>query len=102
MNNLNALFEGSIKYSTEGLVLTSVPRSELDKATVQKLEDFDRAFDTITCKDCKDGFYMSLGEINFYWKNDLFIPKRCPDCREKRREAKEAEAYKANLALAVK
>jgi len=77
-----------LEYSEEGIVLTPIPRSEMNEEAIQRLEDFDRAFNPIKCRDCGENFLIPYGEINFFWRNDLFIPKRCPECREKRRSIK--------------
>lgn len=37
------------------------------------------------CKDCKKLFYMDAGEVDFYKRKKLDIPKRCPDCRKARK-----------------
>lgn len=37
------------------------------------------------CKDCGSTFYMSRGEVEFYQKKKLDIPKRCAPCRAKRK-----------------
>jgi hypothetical protein len=40
------------------------------------------------CVDCGEGFLFSVGEQRFYEAKGLEVPKRCPECREKRKEAK--------------
>ena len=42
------------------------------------------------CKDCGEPFSMEKSEIEFYESKGLQQPKRCPECRKKRRE------YRAN------
>lgn len=39
------------------------------------------------CKDCGQPFAMDKSEIEFYERNGLEQPKRCPECRKKRKEA---------------
>jgi hypothetical protein len=39
------------------------------------------------CKDCKDEFYMTINEVDFFQSKGLHIPKRCKDCRDKRRNS---------------
>ena len=43
---------------------------------------------SITCKDCGTVFVMGQKEANWYSKKGFPLPKRCKDCRKKRREAK--------------
>ena len=44
---------------------------------------------SITCKDCGTVFVMGQKEVNWYaQKMGWPLPKRCPECRKKRREAK--------------
>lgn len=38
------------------------------------------------CKDCGKSFVLSESEFKFFTNNNLFLPKRCSDCREKRKE----------------
>lgn len=40
------------------------------------------------CKDCKKKFYISLNDVQFYERKGMSLPKRCLDCRKKRRETK--------------
>ena len=37
------------------------------------------------CKDCGREFVMSYNEVHFYATNGLNLPKRCKECREKRK-----------------
>lgn len=37
------------------------------------------------CKDCGEDFYMTINEVMFYRDKELQLPKRCKECREKRR-----------------
>ena len=44
----------------------------------------------IVCCHCGKKFFFTRGEQNFYKKHKLSEPKRCPDCRQKRKEMFEA------------
>ena len=37
------------------------------------------------CKDCGKEFYMTYKEVHFYEEKGLNLPKRCKECREKRK-----------------
>lgn len=37
------------------------------------------------CKDCGKEFYMTHNEVQFYQNKELSLPKRCRECREKRK-----------------
>lgn len=37
------------------------------------------------CKDCGREFYMDYKEVHFYQEKGLSLPKRCKECREKRK-----------------
>lgn len=41
-----------------------------------------------TCKDCGRTFLMSYSEVTFFERNQLRVPKRCPECRAARKERK--------------
>lgn len=45
-----------------------------------------------TCKDCGRTFLMSYSEVTFFERNQLCVPKRCPECRAARKERKNAYA----------
>lgn len=40
----------------------------------------------IKCCDCAAGFILTAGERQFYFDRKLNLPKRCPECRRKRRQ----------------
>ena len=40
------------------------------------------------CKDCGNEFYMTYKEVHFYKDKGLNLPKRCKECREKRKGVK--------------
>jgi hypothetical protein len=50
----------------------------------------------ITCKICGNEFEFLDGEIEFYLDRKLVEPKRCPDCRTKRKSDKETIARLEN------
>ena len=43
----------------------------------------------LTCKICGNEFIWSEAEIQFYHDRNLVEPKRCPECRTKRKSDKE-------------
>lgn len=45
-----------------------------------------------TCKDCGRTFLMDYSEVMFFERNQLRVPKRCPECRAIRKERKNAYA----------
>jgi len=47
---------------------------------------------TLTCKICGSEFEWSEAEQQFYIDRKLVEPKRCPDCRTKRKTDKETIA----------
>lgn len=61
-----------------------------EKENAARIAEFDeyrnnigRLIDGVAiCKACGNTFPLAAGELAFYWRNDLFVPKRCPDCRE--------------------
>ena len=38
------------------------------------------------CKDCGEEFYLTYSEMNFYSDRGLALPKRCKQCRDKRKK----------------
>ncbi len=43
---------------------------------------------TLTCRDCGQTFVFTAGEQEFYQeKGFVNAPSRCPDCRQKRKQA---------------
>ena len=46
------------------------------------------------CKDCKKEFTLSDSEIKFFKDKNLELPKRCSECRGKKRENSYDEAQK--------
>lgn len=52
---------------------------------------------SITCKVCNKVFAMNRKEVQWYSRMGYPLPKCCPECRKKRKEAKEHEK-KANAA----
>lgn len=39
----------------------------------------------LICCDCRQPFIFSSGEKTFFWSKGLSTPKRCPQCRQKRK-----------------
>ena len=39
---------------------------------------------------CGKTYTMTESAVRYFTDRDLFIPKRCPDCRRKRKEEREA------------
>jgi len=39
----------------------------------------------LNCLDCGADFVFSAGEQFFFWSKGLSTPKRCPQCRQKRK-----------------
>lgn len=52
---------------------------------------------SVKCKTCNKVFHMNRKEVQWYSRMGYPLPKRCPDCRKKRKEVKESEK-KANAA----
>lgn len=44
---------------------------------------------SITCKDCKKIFTMNRKEVQWYSRMGYPLPKRCSECRKKRRKERE-------------
>jgi len=40
-----------------------------------------------TCIDCHKTFYLSKSEIDFFLDRNLYLPKRCKECRNSRRNS---------------
>ena len=40
---------------------------------------------TLICVNCRQAFTFTAGEQRFYWSKGLAMPKRCPECRMKRK-----------------
>lgn len=40
----------------------------------------------VKCVDCGAGFILTSGERQFYVDRGLNLPKRCPECRGRRRK----------------
>ena len=46
----------------------------------------------VRCCDCGTGFILTAGERQFYFDRKLNLPKRCPECRSRRRRGGAVEA----------
>jgi hypothetical protein len=40
------------------------------------------------CKDCRQAFTLTEGELKFYAERNMHEPERCKKCRRRRREEK--------------
>lgn len=49
-----------------------------------------------TCKECGEKFFLYTNDLNFYKEHGYDLPKRCKNCRKKRRAEKEAAAVEEN------
>ena len=43
----------------------------------------------VTCKECGEIFTITESEERFYTDKGLYLPKRCPKCRARRKEEKD-------------
>lgn len=41
----------------------------------------------LTCVDCEEEFIFSAGEQAYFQSKQLSVPRRCPECRRRRRES---------------
>jgi len=48
-------------------------------------KDLDFEDKLLVCQDCGADFLFDSGEQFFYWSKKLQTPKRCPDCRRRRK-----------------
>lgn len=46
----------------------------------------------LTCVDCKADFFFTFGEAAFYQSKGFTEPKRCPNCRQIKKEQRESRA----------
>lgn len=51
--------------------------------------DFELTETKHTCVDCDTQFLFSLGEQQFFKEKGLTTPRRCPECRERRKKERE-------------
>jgi ssDNA-binding Zn-finger/Zn-ribbon topoisomerase 1 len=42
----------------------------------------------LVCKDCGKSFEFTVGEQEFYTEKGFPDPVRCPECRQKKKDAK--------------
>ena len=59
----------------------------------------------LRCKDCDNDFIYSFGEQTYYKQHNLIDPTRCPDCREKAKQAREViptDAPESNSVIIAK
>jgi len=55
----------------------------------------------LTCISCSLDFIFTKGEQDFFFKKNLDIPKRCPECRKKKvvRNKKRQKKFLAAIAV---
>lgn len=58
-----------------------------DLSSSQVAESTDDDYMVRNCKDCPNKFNLTEGEIKFYNSKEMHLPKRCKDCRQKRRRS---------------
>jgi len=49
---------------------------------------------TLTCIDCGEDFIFNVGEQEFFEEKGFSEPKRCKDCREKRKAEKRNRGFR--------
>lgn len=55
--------------------------------------------ETLICEDCKAEFTFTAGEQEFYAEKGLVNkPKRCPECRKKRKQNNRKKLYTVTCA----
>jgi hypothetical protein len=78
-----------------GLTVERTEDKLLSELEMRRIEDFKPFWDglddsfipgTRNCKICDEEFTLNAGEVYFYWSKNLFLPKRCPLCRERKNE----------------
>jgi hypothetical protein len=50
-----------------------------------KMERKDFQDKKLKCLDCGGNFVFAAGEQFFFWSKGLSTPKRCPQCRQRRK-----------------
>lgn len=45
-----------------------------------------------TCKDCGDKFTIEESEARWFEEKGMTLPKRCAECRKKRKAERESES----------
>lgn len=65
-------------------------------SAAEAVESFNKG-DTVVCRDCGETFCITVEEKKWYAEKGYKLPKRCSECRFKRRQAakEKAEADKA-------
>lgn len=51
-----------------------------------------KPFQTVTCSNCGTSFEITNGEKSYFEQNNLVLPKRCPSCRNQKRQAKDSDS----------
>jgi hypothetical protein len=83
MHPIKATFDVYFSSEVKG-DMTTVIKEVLDKFPGAKF---------IQCKDCKKFFLITDEDTKWYTEHDLNVPKRCGDCRKRRK----AEAKKKTV-----
>ena len=82
----------SICYNGRNLSRVTVVKSANEKETVNYASDPNLFEDTeIVCIVCGTTFTFEKGEAEFFYKNNLLPPKRCPMCRKWKRRSTNGE-----------
>lgn len=79
--------KGLLKYPHDRNVLM-VEMKEIEKYIVESTEEKIINYYSKRCYDCKEHFYMGIGELQFFFKKGLTLPKRCKCCRDNRKQFK--------------
>ena len=56
---------------------------------------------TIACKDCRADFVFTAGEAAFYQEKGFQTPRRCKDCRAKKKAADQGGHHEAAAQIPV-
>jgi hypothetical protein len=65
---------------------SSAPRSTGRPQTSSSTSGFTDMI--LTCVDCKRSYSWTAGEQDFYHKKGMSAPKRCPECRQKKKQGR--------------
>lgn len=49
---------------------------------------------TLTCSDCDDDFIFTIGEQEFFEEKGFDEPKRCKDCRDRKKAEKRNSGFR--------
>lgn len=59
-------------------------------SAAEAAEEFNQG-NIVTCRDCGEVFSITAKEQKWYAEKGYKLPKRCPECRWKRRQAAQAD-----------